>query len=74
MGSSATSTRQWLPMSGNYLRATASYTDPQNDPATAKKTANKVTGQIGASNAEPTFSDGAMTATRTLPENSARRA
>ena len=49
---------------GKYLRATASYTDPQNP----GKSANAVTGQIGASNAEPTFSS--MSATRTLPENS----
>ena len=49
---------------GKFLRATASYTDP-HDPG---KSANAVTGQIGASNAEPTFSS--MSATRTLPENS----
>ena len=32
-----------------YLRATASYTDPQGP----SKSANAVTGQIGASNVEP---------------------
>ena len=47
-----------------YLRATANYTDPQG----SSKSANATTGQIGASNAEPSFS--ASTATRTLPENS----
>ena len=49
---------------GKYLRATASYTDPEG----SGKSANAVTGQIGASNSDPTFSSG--TATRTLPENS----
>ncbi len=49
---------------GKFLRATASY----NDPHAMDKSANAVTGQIGASNAEPTFSS--MSATRTLPENS----
>ena len=48
-----------------YLRATASYTDPQGP----SKTASLVTGQIGASNSEPAFSAG--TATRTVTENSA---
>ena len=46
-----------------YLRATANYTDPQG----SSKSANATTGQIGASNAEPSFST--ETATRTLPEN-----
>ena len=55
---------------GQYLRATASYDDPQSSPASLKKTASEVTsGPIGASNSEPTFSS--STATRTLPENSA---
>ena len=55
---------------GQYLRATASYTDPESSPASPKKTASEVTsGPIGASNSEPTFSS--STATRTLPENSA---
>ena len=49
---------------GKYLQATASYTDPEG----SGKSANAVTGQIGASNSEPTFSS--STATRTLPENS----
>ena len=50
---------------GKYLRATASYTDPQG----SGKTANAVTsGAVAASNAEPMFST--ETATRTLPENS----
>ena len=48
-----------------YLQATASYTDPEG----SGKSANAVTGQIGAGNSEPEFS--AATATRTLPENSA---
>ena len=47
-----------------YLRATANYTDPQG----SSKSANATTGQIGASNAEPSFST--TPATRTLPENS----
>ena len=51
---------------GKYLRATASYTDPEG----SGKSANRVTGQVGAGNSEPTFDDGA-TATRTVPENSA---
>ena len=55
---------------GQYLRATASYNDPESSPASPKKTASEVTsGPIGASNSEPTFSS--STATRTLPENSA---
>ena len=49
---------------GKYVRATASYTDPEG----SGKSAFGVSGQIGASNAEPTFSN--MSATRTLPENS----
>ena len=50
---------------GKYLRATASYTDPQG----SGKTVNAVTsGAVAASNAEPMFS--ASTAIRTLPENS----
>ena len=47
-----------------FLRATASYTDPQG----AGKSANAVTGQIGASNNEPSFSS--ETASRSVPENS----
>jgi len=47
-----------------YLRATASYTDPQG----SGKSANAVTGLIGASNVEPSFSS--MTATRSVAENS----
>ena len=55
---------------GQYLRATASYADPESSPASPEKTASEVTsGPIGASNSEPTFSS--STATRTLPENSA---
>ena len=46
-----------------YLRATANYTDPQG----SSKSANATTGQIGAGNAEPTFST--STTTRTLLEN-----
>ena len=50
---------------GKYLRATASYTDPQ----ASGKTAHAVTsGAVEAGNSEPTFSSD--TATRTLPENS----
>ena len=50
---------------GKYLRARASYTDPEG----SSKSANAVTsGAVGASNAEPSFSD--STASRTLPENS----
>ena len=50
---------------GSYLRATASYTDPQG----SGKSANAVTGgAVEAGNSEPTFSS--ATATRTLPENS----
>ena len=52
---------------GKYLRATASYTDDQG---MGKSATSASTGQIGASNAVPTFDDGAMT-TRTVPENSA---
>ena len=51
---------------GKYLRATASYTDDQG---TGKSATSASTGQIGASNAVPTFDDGTMT-TRTVPENS----
>ena len=47
-----------------YLRATASYTDPQG----SGKSANAVTGQISASNSEPSF--GSETASRSVPENS----
>ena len=51
---------------GSYLRATASYTDPEG----SGKTANAVTsGAVEAGNSEPTFSS--ATAIRTLPENSA---
>ncbi|MYD17775.1 MAG: hypothetical protein F4W99_11635 [Chloroflexi bacterium] len=48
-----------------YLRATASYTDPQG----SGKSANAVTGQIGASNNEPEF-DETSPASREVPENS----
>ena len=51
---------------GKYLRATVTYTDPQGSGKTASAVSS---GMVGASNAEPTFDDGA-TATRTLPENS----
>ena len=49
---------------GKYLRATASYTDPEG----SGKSASGTSGAVGASNAEPAFSSD--TATRTLPENS----
>ena len=49
---------------GKFLQAVASYTDPQG----SGKSANAVTGQIGASNVEPSFSS--MTATRSVDENS----
>ncbi|MDE2934771.1 MAG: cadherin domain-containing protein [Chloroflexota bacterium] len=49
-----------------YLRATATYTDPQG----SGKSANAVTGQISASNAEPEFPS-SETGSRTVPENSA---
>ena len=48
-----------------YLQATASYTDPES----SGKTAEAVTGQIGAGNSEPTFNQTAVT--REFPENSA---
>ena len=49
----------------NYVKATASYTDPED----SGKSAEVVTsGAIAANNYEPEFSS--MTATRTLPENS----
>ena len=48
-----------------YLRATVTYTDPQGSGKTASAVSSSA---VGASNAEPSFS--AMTATRTLPENS----
>ena len=52
---------------GSYLRATATYEDPESP--VANKTANAVTsGAVEAGNSEPTFSS--ATATRTLPENS----
>ena len=51
---------------GKYLRATVTYTDPEGSGKTASAVSS---GAVGASNAEPTFDDGAMT-TRTLPENS----
>ena len=51
---------------GKYLRATVTYTDPQGSGKTASAVSSST---VGASNAEPTFDDGA-TATRTLPENS----
>ena len=50
---------------GKYLRATASYTDPEG----SGKSANAVSSaEVEASNSEPEFS--AETAIRTLPENS----
>ena len=48
-----------------YLRATASYTDPQG----SGKSANAVTGQISASNNEPEFPS-SETGSRSLAENS----
>ena len=51
---------------GKYLRATVTYTDPEGSGKTASAVSSST---VGASNAEPTFDDGA-TATRTLPENS----
>ncbi|MDE2669256.1 MAG: cadherin domain-containing protein, partial [Chloroflexota bacterium] len=48
-----------------FLRATATYTDPQG----SGKSASAVTGQISASNAEPEF-DETSPATREVPENS----
>ena len=50
---------------GTYLQVTASYSDRRG----SGKSASAVTAQITTNNAEPAFS--AMTATRTLPENSA---
>ena len=50
---------------GKYLWVTASYSDRRG----SGKSASAVTAQITTNNAEPTFS--AMTAMRTLPENSA---
>ena len=50
---------------GTYLQITASYSDRRG----SGKSASAVTAQITTNNAEPAFS--AMTATRTLPENSA---
>ena len=49
-----------------YLRAMVTYTDPEGSGKTASAVSSSA---VGASNAEPTFDDGA-TATRTLPENS----
>ncbi|MCY3918285.1 MAG: cadherin domain-containing protein [Chloroflexi bacterium] len=48
-----------------FLRATASYTDPQG----SGKSADAVTGQISASNAEPEFPASEM-GSRSVPENS----
>ena len=48
-----------------FVRATASYTDPQG----SGKSANAATGQIAARNNEPTFDDGTL-ATREVVENS----
>ncbi|MCY3887247.1 MAG: cadherin domain-containing protein [Chloroflexi bacterium] len=48
-----------------FLRATATYTDPQG----SGKSANAVTGQISASNNEPEF-DETSPASREVPENS----
>ena len=50
---------------GQFLRATASYGDGEGS---GKSATSNATGQVGASNSEPSFSS--MTATRTLPENS----
>ena len=50
---------------GRYLQATASYTDPES----SGKSADAVTGQIGAGNSKPTFNQTAVT--REFPENSA---
>ena len=50
---------------GKYLRATASYTDPQGSGKSASGTSS---GAVGASNADPAFSND--TTTRTVPENS----
>ena len=51
---------------GKYLRATVTYTDPEGSGKTASAVSSSA---VGATNAEPTFDDGATT-TRTLPENS----
>ena len=48
-----------------FLKATASYTDPQGS---GKSATSDATGEIDANNNEPEFSS--ATATRTLPENS----
>ena len=50
---------------GNYLRATASYTDPEDSGKTASATSMST---VAGTNAAPAFSS--TTATRTLPENS----
>ena len=51
---------------GKYLRATVTYTDPEGSGKTASAVSSSA---VGASNAEPTFDDGATT-TRSFPENS----
>ena len=50
---------------GKFLKAEASYTDPQGS---GKSATSNATGEIDANNNEPEFSS--ATATRTLPENS----
>ena len=52
---------------GKYLKVEVSYTDGEGP---GKSAASMATGAIGASNAEPTFDDGDMAITRSLPENS----
>ena len=52
---------------GNYLRATASYTDPEGSGKTASATS---TNTVAGTNAAPTFDDGTMT-TRMVSENTA---
>ena len=51
---------------GKYLRATVTYTDPEGSGKTASAVSSSA---VGASNAAPTFDDGAST-TRSFPENS----
>ena len=50
---------------GKYLKATASYTDPQGS---GKSATSDASSQVGAGNVNPSFSS--MTATRSVPENS----
>ena len=51
---------------GKYLKATASYTDPQGS---GKSATSAASGQVAAGNVDPSFSS--MTATRSVPENTA---